>query len=183
MSDRPSGESSGKPGAAPAAPAAVSIRPIAAEDGPTCRRLFTAALGNTLYADAPRGALRAALDSAVTGRDNPEARGLVAVVNNRLVGVAIYGEVAGAIGAGKMHGMAVAPDSQRHGIARALIAAFAAALARRGARFVLVELPDAPELAAGRSLLLQCKFVEEARVPDFFVDGIALSFLRRELKN
>jgi GNAT superfamily N-acetyltransferase len=143
--------------------------------------LFTAAFGNTLYAEAPRGALHAALDSAGAGRDNPECGGLVAVVGDRLAGVAIYGEVAGAIGAGKMHGMAVAPDSQRHGIARTLIDALVAELARRGARFVLVEFPDAPELSVGRALLLQCKFIEEARLPNFFVDGVALSFLRRNL--
>jgi ribosomal protein S18 acetylase RimI-like enzyme len=162
-------------------PSAVSIRPLTATDGPTCRGLFTAAFGNTLYAEAPRGALHAALDGAAAGRDNPEAAGLVAMAGDRLVGVAVYGEVAGAIGAGKMHGMAVAPDSQRLGIARTLIEAFAADLARRGSRFVLVEFPDAPELAAGRTLLLQCKFVEESRLPDFFVDGVALSFLRRNL--
>jgi ribosomal protein S18 acetylase RimI-like enzyme len=164
-----------------ARPDLVSIRPLEAADGSTCRMLFTAAFGNTLYADAPRGALRAALESAGAGRENPESSGLVAVAGDRLVGVAIYGEVAGANGAGKMHGMAVAPDSQRHGIARMLIEAFAAELARRGARFVLVEFPEAPELSIGRALLLQCKFVEEARLPDFFVDGIALSFLRRNL--
>jgi ribosomal protein S18 acetylase RimI-like enzyme len=89
--------------------------------------------------------------------------------------------VAGADGAGKMHAMAVAPDAQRHGIARALIEAFVAELAERGARFVLVEFPDATELAAGRTLLAHAKFREESRVPDYFRDGIALVFLRRDI--
>jgi ribosomal protein S18 acetylase RimI-like enzyme len=162
-------------------PAAVTIRPLAVSDGPACRSLFTAAFGNTLYAEAPRDALRAALGAAAAGRLDPEAAGLVAMAGDRLTGVAVYGEVAGAVGAGKMHGMAVAPDSQRLGIARTLIDAFVAELARRGARFVLVEFPDAPELAAGRTLLLQCKFTEESRVTDFFLDGVALAFLRRNL--
>jgi ribosomal protein S18 acetylase RimI-like enzyme len=158
----------------------ITIRPLVAADGPACRSLFTAAFGNTLYAEAPRGALRAAL-AAAAGRNDPEAAGLVAISGDRLAGVAVYGEVAGAVGAGKMHGMAVAHDSQRLGVARSLIDAFVADLARRGARFVLVEFPDAPELAAGRALLLQCKFTEESRVGDFFLDGVALSFLRRNL--
>jgi ribosomal protein S18 acetylase RimI-like enzyme len=162
-------------------PGSISIRPLAASDGPPCRRLFTAAFGNTLYAEAPRGALRTALGAAAAGRIEPEAAGLVAISGDRLAGVAVYGEVAGAVGAGKMHGMAVAADSQRLGVARSLIDAFVADLARRGARFVIVEFPDAPELAAGRSLLLQCKFAEESRVNDFFLDGVALSFLRRDL--
>lgn len=161
-------------------PAPIMIRALAASDGP-CRSLFTAAFGNTLYAEAPRNALRAALGAAAAGRSDPESAGLVAMAGDRLAGVAVYGEVAGAVGAGKMHGMAVAPDSQRLGIARSLIDGFVSELARRGARFVLVEFPDAPELAAGRTLLLQSRFTEESRVGDFFLDGVALSFLRRNL--
>jgi ribosomal protein S18 acetylase RimI-like enzyme len=81
-----------------------------------------------------------------------------------------------------MHGMAVAPEAQRHGIARMLIEAFTEDLSRRGARFVLVEFPDAPELSGGRTLLQQAKFAEESRVRDYFRDGIALVFLRRDIK-
>jgi ribosomal protein S18 acetylase RimI-like enzyme len=95
--------------------------------------------------------------------------------------VAIYGQVAGAVGAGKMHGMAVTADARRHGIARTLIDAFVADLATRGARFVLVEFPEAEELAVGRTLLQHCRFYEESRVPDYFRDGIGLCFLRLEL--
>jgi len=80
-----------------------------------------------------------------------------------------------------MHAMAVAPDAQRHGIARTLVEAFVANLSERGARFVLVEFPDAAELAVGRTLLAHAKFHEESRVPDYFRDGIALVFLRRDI--
>jgi ribosomal protein S18 acetylase RimI-like enzyme len=105
----------------------------------------------------------------------------VAESNSRVVGVAVFGLVAGAEGAGKMHGMAVAPEAQRQGVARALIEAFVEQLARRGARFVLVEFPDAAELAGGRTLLQHAKFAEESRVKDYFRDGIALVFLRRNI--
>jgi ribosomal protein S18 acetylase RimI-like enzyme len=127
-----------------------------------------------LYASAPRFALARALSST-------EVQVLVAETDGKIVGVAAYGLVAGAEGAAKMHGMAVAPEAQRHGIARMLIEAFAADLKKRGARFVVVEFPDAPELAGGRTLLQQAKFVEESRVKDYFRDGIALVFLRRDL--
>ena len=139
--------------------------------------MFTQAFGNTLYAEAPRYALMRAL----TAQAPAESTGLVTEIDGRVVGVAVYGLVAGAEGAAKMHGMAVAPEAQRHGIARALIEAFVDALRGRGARFVLVEFPDAPELAVGRTLLQQAKFVEESRVKDYFRDGIALVFLRRDL--
>ena len=144
------------------------IRPMAAGDERAARALFTQAFGNTLYAAAPRYAL---------GREHA----VVAEMDGRIVGVAVYGLVAGAEGAAKLYGMAVSPEAQRHGIARALIEALVEKLRTRGARFVLVEFPDAPELAVGRTLLQQAKFVEESRVPDYFRDGIALVFLRRDI--
>jgi ribosomal protein S18 acetylase RimI-like enzyme len=110
-----------------------------------------------------------------------ESRGVVAIEGDRILGVVIYGEVAGTHGAGKMHGMAVAADSRRHGIASALIEVFVGDLARRGARFVMVEFPDAEELAVGRTLLQHCTFKEESGVEDYFRDGIGLCFLRRDL--
>ena len=127
-----------------------------------------------MYAEAPRYALARALT-------NTDVTAIVAETDGRVVGVAVYGVVAGTEGAAKMHGMAVAPEAQRHGIARALIDAFVADLKKRGARFVFVEFPDAPELSGGRTLLQQAKFAEESRVKDYFRDGIALIFLRREL--
>jgi len=153
------------------------IRPLAARDEREARALFTQAFGNTLYAAAPRFALARAL----AAESPSESSGLVAEADGRLAGVAVFGLVAGTEGAAKMHGMAVAPDAQRHGIARALIEAFVGELQRRGARFVVVEFPDAPELAGGRTLLQHAKFVEESRVKDYFRDGIALVFLRRDL--
>lgn len=127
-----------------------------------------------MYASAPRYALARALAGE-------EVSALVAESDGQVTGVAVFGLVPGAEGAGKMHGMAVAPEAQRRGVARALIEAFVGELARRGARFVLVEFPDAAELAGGRTLLLQAKFAEESRVPDYFRDGIALVFLRRHI--
>ncbi len=56
-----------------------------------------------------------------------------------------------------------------------------AELAERGARFVLAELPDDTPLAPIRELLHRCGFSEEARVPDYFADGVALTFLRCDL--
>jgi ribosomal protein S18 acetylase RimI-like enzyme len=156
----------------------VTIRPLVLDDEPSARGLFTYAFGNTLYAEAPR----AALVRALSGAAPREAAGLVATSGGEVIGVAVYGEVAGADGAGKMHGMAVSADARRHGVARLLIEALVEDLTRRGARLVLVEFPDAPELAVGRTLLQHSGFAEESRIPDYFRDGIALSFLRRALR-
>jgi ribosomal protein S18 acetylase RimI-like enzyme len=157
--------------------APIVVRPLAATDAAAARALFTSAFGNTLYAEAPRTALARALD----GPNDGEAGGVVAVADGEVVGVAVYGFVPGTDRTAKMHGMAVAADSRRHGVARTLIDAFVAELTGAGARLVVVEFPDAPELAGGRTLLLHSRFAEEARLADYFLDGIALAFLRRDL--
>jgi ribosomal protein S18 acetylase RimI-like enzyme len=118
---------------------------------------------------------------ALRGTAPAESQGIVASEADHIVGVAVYGELAGTRGAAKMHAMAVAPDARRHGMARLLIDTFVADLGQRGARFVLVEFPDAEEMVVGRSLLEHCRFREESRVPDYFRDGIALCFLRLDL--
>lgn len=161
----------------PTSPERVTIRPLEWRDAAVARGLFTAAFGNTLYATAPREALARALD----GTNGSEARGLVADADGVVVGVAVFGLVPETDGTAKMHGMAVAPGSRRHGVARTLIQGFLADLAATGARLVIVEFPDAAELAGGRTLLLHAKFIEETRVADYFLDGIALAFLRRDL--
>jgi hypothetical protein len=50
-----------------------------------------------------------------------------------------------------------------------------------GARFLLAEVPDDPAMGAILTLLESHGFVEEARVPDFYRDGVALRFLERRL--
>jgi hypothetical protein len=50
-----------------------------------------------------------------------------------------------------------------------------------GARYLLAEMPDDPALGTVLALLRDHGFEEEARVPDFFREGVALSFLRLNL--
>jgi len=53
--------------------------------------------------------------------------------------------------------------------------------AKAGARFLLAEMPDDPALGTVFALLREHGFREEARVPDFYREGVALTFLRLEL--
>jgi hypothetical protein len=46
---------------------------------------------------------------------------------------------------------------------------------------LLAELPDDPAIGALFALLRKHGFREEARVPDFYRSGVALSFLRLSL--
>ena len=50
-----------------------------------------------------------------------------------------------------------------------------------GARYVLAEMPDDPALGTVLALLREHGFREEARVPDFYREGVALTFLRLDL--
>jgi hypothetical protein len=50
-----------------------------------------------------------------------------------------------------------------------------------GARFLLVEIADDPALGTILTLLREQGFKEEARVPDFYRDGVSLTFLRLPL--
>ena len=53
--------------------------------------------------------------------------------------------------------------------------------ARRRRAFLLAEMPDDPALGTVLALLREHGFREEARVPDFYREGVALTFLRLDL--
>lgn len=111
-----------------------------------------------------------------------EARGIVGVQGDAVVGVVVYGEFAGASGASRVHLVAIAEPVRGVGIGTALMARAIEELRSRGARLVLAEVPDDPEVLGDYwAFLAACGFREEARVPDHVRDGVALAFLRRDL--
>ena len=140
------------------------------------RALVDAEIARSRYQSAPRGALEAVIAGA-----DPDARAHIALGEDLLVGVIIYGVIAGSEGAGRLQLVVTAPAARRTGVATALVDQALRDLQRDGARFAIVELPDDPALHAGRALLQGCGFSVEARVPDFFRDGVDLLILRREL--
>ena len=135
------------------------------------------ALASSPYEARAIEVLRLALDAP-----GAEAEGIVAMRGDAVIGVAVYGELAGAVGAGRLHLVAVAPGARGQGVGSALVAHAARALRERGARFLLAEVPDDPHVLGDYwALLVACGFFEESRVADFYRDGIALAFLRRAL--
>jgi ribosomal protein S18 acetylase RimI-like enzyme len=111
--------------------------------------------------------------------ENDDTLAAGAFAHEQLCGLVIYALVAGAVGTGRCIFVGVAAEHRRHGVGRALIDAALADLARRGARFVFVELPGSM-LAAG-ALLERLGFSEETRVGGYFADGVDLRFLRLAL--
>lgn len=121
------------------------------------------------------------LEATAVGGGEGEYRALVAIDDTMVRGAVVYGMVAGALGAGMLHGIAVAREWRRRGTGLALTDAACAALAESGARVVIAELPDEAVLSDVHALLASAQLREEARAPDLVRDGVAIVFRRREL--
>ena len=90
-------------------------------------------------------------------------------------------DAVGADAAARLFTAAVAPGVERSDVGGRLVDAVAEAARRDGARFLVAELPDDPAIGAVLALLREHGFREEARVVDYFRDGVALSVLRLAL--
>ncbi len=128
----------------------------------------------TPYVEVPRYFLRLALEGRTA-----ESRGIVADRDGEMLGFALYGDVAGAVGTGRIHFIGVTASSRLNAVGVSLCDAAVDDLAACGARIVVAELPDDPLLVSGRALFARCGFTEVGRVPDYYRDGIALIILAR----
>lgn len=164
----------GSPGSG--TPRGLTVRAFRAVDRASIRQLVQERIAAP-YAEIVLPALEAAL-----GGGTREAQGLAAHAGDVLRGVVVFGDVAGTAGTTRLHLVVVAPDARRAGVGRTLVSAAGAELARTGGRLLMAEVPDDLTLAAAHAFLPRCGFDEDARVPDFYRDGVALVFLRRRLR-
>ncbi len=154
------------------------MRPLAADDIDAARELLRDALPTGSRADA----LTSLLESAALAPGD-ERRALAAEVDGRVAAVVIFGEYAGAAGAGRLHLVAVDRRQRRRGIGTLLLERAISELGARGARFVLTELPlERPALDGYVAFLAALGFTEESRIEDFHRPGVPLVFSRRELR-
>jgi ribosomal protein S18 acetylase RimI-like enzyme len=134
-------------------------------------------LQDTHYLDAALDMLRSAVHAP-----GADGRALASTAGSDIDGVIVFGIFGGTLGAGRLHFVLTEHRARRAGVARALVGAATEALGASGARFVLAELPDDSRMLPGsREFLRALGFAEESRVEDFYRDGVALSFMRREL--
>jgi len=154
------------------------IRALGADTASSARELAQSSLAGTPYAEH----ILATLDDAATAPGR-ESRALVMQSGDseEILGVVVFGEVAGTVGTGKLHFVGVAASARPQGVASRLIDAAIADLVANKARFVVAELPDGPRTKAAHELLLSNKFIEDVRIPDFYADGVALVCFRREI--
>jgi GNAT superfamily N-acetyltransferase len=112
---------------------------------------------------------------------DPEHRALVVARDGTVAGLALFGTVSGTAGGARLHTAVLAPGVDASDVGARLMQAVVTTARDAGARFLLAELPDDPAIGSVLALLRDNGFYEDARVPDFFRDGVALTFLRMKL--
>ncbi|HVX39190.1 MAG TPA: hypothetical protein VHB25_06420 [Gemmatimonadaceae bacterium] len=155
---------------------ALDPRPLVPEDHSGTRVLLLGALGVTPYIDR---ALEV-LELAERGND-PEHRALVIARDGTVAGIALFGTIGGTEGGARLYAAALAPGVDADDVGERLLRSVGAIARAGGARFLLAEMPDDPAIGTVLALLRDHGFHEEARVPDFYRDGVALSFLKLAL--
>jgi L-amino acid N-acyltransferase YncA len=116
-----------------------------------------------------------------SGGHDEEHRALVIARDGTVAALALFGAVAGASGVMKLHAAVLAPTVTIDDVGERIIAAVIEAAHAEHARLLVAELADDPAMGQMRALLTSNGFEEEARVPDYFQDGVALTLLRRDL--
>ena len=96
-----------------------------------------------------------------------------------MVGFALFGEVAGSVGTGRIHFVSVSASSRLNSLGVQLCEAVVSDVTDAGSRLVIAEMPDDPILVSGRALLARCGFTEVGRVPDYYRYGVAIDILAR----
>jgi len=144
-------------------------------DSEAVRSLVWAALGVTPYVDRVTELLAAA------EHGDPESQALVIERDGTVAALAVFGPVAGAQNAWHLNAILVAPSVDLRDVGNAMIEAVTRQARDQGGRLLVAELPADAALGRSLTLLRANRFRQEGRIPDFFRDGVALLFLRRDL--
>jgi hypothetical protein len=150
-------------------------RPLVPSDVEPVRALVWGALGVTPYVDRVMEQLAAA------EQGDPESRALIIERDGTVAALALFGPVAGAQNAWRLNMLLVAPKVALREVGRAIVDAVVASVRQAGARLLVAELPADAVLGRTLSLLRANDFDQEARIPDFYREGVAMLFLRRAL--
>ena len=95
--------------------------------------------------------------------------------------MALFGPVAGASGTWHLSMLLIAPRVDVRVIGSAITEGVISAVRDANGRLIVAELPADPVIGGALSLLRANGFKQEGRIPDFFRDGVAMLFLRRDV--
>lgn len=157
--------------------ATLTVRALDVEDATGARALLLPAWdGEHPHVEAMLSRLDRAASQA-----GAETLALAAVLEQTLVGVAIFGMLAGSIGTAALHGVFVAEEIRRRGTGSALMRGLVKVLTSDHARLIVAEVPEDDSLSGYRQFLSRQSFFMEGRIPDLMRDGVALTLWRREI--
>jgi ribosomal protein S18 acetylase RimI-like enzyme len=145
-------------------------------DSEAVRALVWATLGVTPYVDRVTELLMAA------ERGDLETRALVIERDGTVAALALYGPVAGANGTWHLDTVLVAPRVDLREVGGTIVEGVVTHARNDGGRLLMAELPADAALGRTLTLLRANGFRQEGRIPDFYRDGVALLFLRRDLR-
>lgn len=150
-------------------------RAITPEDAEPVHALVLGVLGVTPYVDRTLDLVAAA------ERGDVEVRALLIARDGTVAALALFGPVAGANGAWQLHMLLTAAGIAAKDVGSSLVDAALAEVRANGGRFLLAELPADPVIGSSLTLLRSKNFRQVGRIPDFYREGVALLFLRRDV--
>jgi hypothetical protein len=150
-------------------------RAITPEDAEPVHALVLGVLGVTPYVDRTLDLVSAA------ERGDPEIRALVIARDGTVAALALFGPVAGATDAWHLHMLLTAAGIASKDVGGTLVDAALAEVRANHGRFLLAELPADPVIGSSLTLLRSKGFRQVGRIPDFYREGVALLFLRRDV--
>lgn len=146
-----------------------TLRALTPEDADAARALLASRFAGTRY----HARLEEQLETALTF-DDSEYSSLVAVDSTGvLLGVAVFGTLAGAQRCMKLHAFVGGDEGAMTAMARGV----AECAAMSAERLIVCELADDAPFSLASAVLQASGYEQEERVPDFFREGVALLIL------
>jgi len=152
------------------------LRALGSGDQPSCAALAEEVLKHTPYLSRTREIL----DAACKGDPEWRAIGALHPGTGAFAAVAAFGPVAGAEGPWRLGVLLFSRESARRDVADPIIMDVVTTAQRAGARLLMAELPADEDIGFSISALRANGFRQEARIADFYRDGVAQLFLRRD---
>jgi ribosomal protein S18 acetylase RimI-like enzyme len=121
------------------------------------------------------------LIDAAAQPSHPDYQALVAVRDERVLGYVCFGPTPMTQGTFDLYWIASAPDVRGQGVGKALVEAMEAQLKERRARIVRVETSALESYGSTRGFYAAMRYVEEARIRDFYRAGEDLVILAKRL--
>jgi ribosomal protein S18 acetylase RimI-like enzyme len=120
------------------------------------------------------------LDQAANGNGR-ETRACCVWDDAKIVGIGVYGSIAGTVGTTAIDAILVAQQARGRGLGPAIARFIRDELRASGAQLIVAELPDDRRVSEYRAVLWGIGFKEESRIADYYRDGTSLLQMRLEL--